>query len=258
MRAVIIYLICLLVYGGDSYAQYESKKAYVGISIGPSVGVGDFGSSDFNLESAGFASTGFDINLNFAYRITSNFGFAAMIMIQSNPFDDKSFLAGFKSQTRYNNGATLNFISVEANSWGMVSFMPGLFASIPIDSRGKIIIEPRGHFGLITAVSPYIKTTFREANRTEYLEQANGVGFGLGYSLGGGMRYNLSDRMALLLNADYLKTNPKFLDVTFTDSRQGTYLISFQQKMEVVNVSVGLAIRFKKDRPPIRIKLERD
>ena len=248
-------LLSLVFYSGPSFAQYESRKAYAGLSIGPSIPIGDFASKNFALESAGYANTGFDFNINFAYRIASNFGFTAMVMIQSSTFDDKELLNGLNTIGNVN-GAPAKFTSVEANSWSLVSFMPGIFASIPLGSNGKVVLEPRALVGLMTAISPYVKITWRENNRTYWQEQENGAGFGFGYSVGGGIRFNMSDHFALLMNADYIKTKPKFFDVVINFSDNTSLLSSFQQTMEMVNMSVGFAIRFKKDVPPIRKSID--
>ncbi len=255
MKQIISLIIFIFLFQGLSIAQYESRKGYAGISVGPSIAVGDFGSKNINLESSGFASTGFTINLNFAYRIASNFGVTAMLMIQTSPLDDQARLDGLKSYGR-TNGVPVVFTKVEANSWGMFAFMPGVFASIPLGSNGKLIIEPRALVGLMTAVSPQIRTTWKEGGLTYWEQQELGAGIAFGYSVGGVFRFNVSDRFAFLLNADYVKTNPKFIDVIYNYSDGYSGYGSFQQKIEIVNVSVGCAIRIKKDVPPVRKRFD--
>lgn len=253
MRQITLLLFFYLFLTEFSFGQYESKKAYAGFSIGPSIPIKDYGSTDILLESSAFAKTGVALNLNFAYRIASNFGVMAMILIQVNSFDDQALFNELRdnSKTLGTTSSTV-FTSVEADSWMLSGINVGVFASVPIGSSGKYILEPRIMGSLLTAISPRIKITTKEGVRTEYLEQQTGAGAAFGYTLGGTFRYNISDHMALLFNADYLKVNPKFFDVEYQQSNGYTYYRSFQQKIEVINVTLGFAFRFKKDLPPVR------
>jgi acetyltransferase-like isoleucine patch superfamily enzyme len=254
MKRIAIFFTCFLILSLSSIAQYESRKGYAGISVGPSIAVRDFGMKDIKLETAGFANTGFNFNFNFALRIASNFGFGAKLCIQTNPFDEKALLSGLQKDGNIN-GRQLNFTAVDANTWAMISFMPGIFASIPIGTNGKVVVEPRANVGLMMAVSPYVKISWKEGGLSYWQEQENGVGAGFGYGFGGVIRFNLSDRTALLLGADYIKTKPKFFDVVYNYSNYNSDLGSFQQSIETVNANIGIAIRFKKDAPPIRRSL---
>ncbi|HNS12402.1 MAG TPA: hypothetical protein PKM97_07270 [Bacteroidia bacterium] len=251
MRKIIIFLTGFLIFSEVSNAQYESRKAYAGISVGPSIATGDFASKDVNFEPSGFAGTGINLNLIFLYRISSNFGFGAKLCIQTNPFDDKALLAGLKKDGN-TYGGQLSYTAVEANTWAMMSFMPGIFAAIPIGNRGKFILEPKANAGIMLGVSPYVKTSYRFNGFNYWEEQENGAGAGLGYGFGGTFRFNVNDHLALLLNGDYIKTKQKFIDVGYNYSNYNSTLFSFQQTIETVNVNIGIAIRFKKDAPPVR------
>lgn len=233
------------------FAQYESRKAYAGFSIGPSLASGDFASNLITKETSGFARDGVMLNLNFAYRIASNFGVTAMILVQVNPFDDQALLDGLVKN--YNHpGNPQVYTAVDADAWGLSGINAGGFASIPLGSNGKMILEPRAMVSLLTAISPRIKISARSGNASGYVEQQTGAGAAFGFSIGGGFRFNLSDRTALLLNADYLKTKPKFIDVEYRYSDGTVDYDSFEQKIEAVNIGIGFAIRFKKDVPPVR------
>ncbi len=251
-RILVLYLLFFLVHG-ISFGQYESRKGYAGISMGTGLAVGDFGSKNILQETSGFANDGFVLNLNFAYRIASNFGLTGMVLIQANSFDDKAFLEEIKKNS-FSAGVHVNYISVEADSWSLSGFMAGGFASLPLEREGIIILEPRAMLCLLTAISPGIKISARDGFSTVYVDQQNGAGIGLGYSLGGGVRFNMSDKTALLLNADYVQTMPKFYDVEYRYSNGSIEYYSFEQKIQTVNIVIGLAIRIKKDTPPVRKK----
>lgn len=242
--------VIMLVHAASSSAQYESRKGYAGVSIGPSLVQGVFAEHESIVADDGFANDGVAFNLHFAYRLGSNFGITAMYMFQSNSFDDNAFLNGLKSI--YGNSGPVIFSDIDSDPWIFSGLSGGLFASIPLESMGKLILEPRGFVSLFTAISPRIKLTGKDGQFTMNVEQQATAGAAFGFILGGGLRYNLSDRTALLLNADYVKTTPKFIDV---ESRSGNGAVTyhnFKQKVEAVNVCIGFAIRFRKDMPPVR------
>ena len=246
MKQLVSVIILFFLFQTSSHAQYESMKGYAGLSLGVGVPVGDF-ASQTGLENSGFANRGFALKMNFAYRISANFGVTGMILVQSNPINEESVLAEIK-KTESLPGNPKTYSAVDADSWGLSGFMVGGYASIPVGTGGKIILEPRFMGGILTAISPRTKITWREGTRTVWEEQQIGAGIALGYNLGGTVRFNLSDRIALLLNTDYLKTSPKFFDVLIQQSNGQQRSSSFQQKIEVVSVTVGFSIRIRKER----------
>ncbi|TAH38362.1 MAG: hypothetical protein EYC69_14500 [Bacteroidetes bacterium] len=255
MRTFFLIILFLAATLPASYAQYESRKGYAGFSIGASLPQGDFANNSSEEGGAGFAKPGVALNLNFAYRIASNFGLTAMVLIQSNSLDESGFLNALNTSSNLA-GTNRRYTSVDADSWGMSGFLVGGFASIPLGSGGKVILEPRALVGILTALSPRIKASYKEGFSNRWDEQQIGAGIGFGYGLGGSFRFNVSDRIALLLNADYLKTNPKFIDVVINTSYGQDFITSFQRKIEVVNVTLGFAFRIKKDIPPIRKRFD--
>ncbi len=239
-----------LIMHGKMLAQYESRKGYAGLSIGTSIPMDVFSSTD-NYEESGYAKTGVAFNLNFAYRLATNFGLTAMMFVQVNPFDDEGLHNNLKGAASLGT-IPVNIVSVNGGSWGQSGFMVGGFGSIPIGTSGKFIFEPRAMVALITAISPKVEIQIKSGNRIFTEEQQAGAGAAIGLSFGGGFRFNLSDRIALLLNGDYVESNPKFYDVEYWHSDGSISYLSFQQKMQAVNVTLGLAFRFKKDNPPQR------
>ncbi len=70
MKKIVWSVVALLAMASPSLAQ--DKKGYIGISLGPSVPLGDLASKDIDNESAGFAilSAIFDLSLEPASNLT--------------------------------------------------------------------------------------------------------------------------------------------------------------------------------------------
>ena len=138
-------------YGSDKSNQ---RKGYIGLSVGPSFGVGD--ASDL--------PTGATLNLiDFGYLFTDNIG-----------------VAGKWLGTGY---------SESGDSFGMGGLLGGLLASTPISS--KVNFESKVLIGLAAF-------TFDDG----YSSDTSDLYFG--YDIGVGVRFNTTDKVSLLLNADYL------------------------------------------------------
>ena len=70
MKTIVWSFAALLAMASPSLAQ--DKKGYIGISLGPSIPLGDLASKDIDNESAGFATSGaiFDISVEPASNLT--------------------------------------------------------------------------------------------------------------------------------------------------------------------------------------------
>ena len=80
MKKLLLMMIVLLVSGAilaQGSAKTTATKSVLAFHAGPSFPVGDFASNDFDNEQAGFAKTGFTIDLNYGYQFHPNAGIAA-------------------------------------------------------------------------------------------------------------------------------------------------------------------------------------
>lgn len=137
---------------GEKKSTY--RKGYIGLSVGPSFGVGDV--SDLPI--------GASLNLiDFGYLFTENIGIAA-----------KWLGTGY---------------SEDGVSFGMGGLLGGLLASTPITS--KVNLEGKVLIGMAAF-------TLDDG----YDSETSDLYFG--YDIGVGLRFNTSDKVSLLLNADYL------------------------------------------------------
>ena len=109
--------------------ETPSRRNYIGISLGPSIPIGDFANNDFSPGS-GFAKTGANLNLiNFGYLITKNFGITANIGV---------LFHGNKDNTEV---------------WNCISMMFGPLISFPANNFS---FDIRGSVGYLGAIPPHI------------------------------------------------------------------------------------------------------
>lgn len=165
---------------------------------------GYFGSSfgvsmpigEFSEGSNGLANTGVQVNLiNFGYRFTNNLGIAATWYGASNPIDAKNI-----------------------DPWSYGGILIGPLLTYPISKRIEWDFRP---------MVGYTVTMLPDLGKGE--EQA--TSFAMNY--GTIFRINVSDKLALLVTADYLTTRPKFKDYKIV------------QQIGTISTGLGVAYRLR-------------
>ena len=229
--AVLIISICIL--GG--FAQ--DKNGHVGISLGPSIPIGDLSSKDYDNASAGWANTGGIFDISFAYKLgKGNFGITALLRGQANPYDAQAYANELANQL---SGVVW---TVDTKAWGIGGLLVGGFGSVPISPKTNF--ESRAMIGFLTAVSPEITVTAIGTGGAAWARQSSATATSFAYMIGAGFSLDLGNNMFLLSNLDYLGSKPEFRDVE-TISSDGTRLVdTWSQGMGAINLSVGIGFGF--------------
>jgi hypothetical protein len=128
MKKIVLSLVALMTFIFQSHAQDE--KGYIGISLGPSIPMGDLSSKDADNDAAGWANTGAVFDISFAYKLgEGNFGITALLRGQANPTDAQGLADELANQV-----AGVNW-TVESDGWGIGGLMFGGFGSFPISEK---------------------------------------------------------------------------------------------------------------------------
>lgn len=230
--AIVFALLSFLLQG--LWAQ-SSKKQYMGLSIGPSIPLSDFAKTDLNDSTSGFAKTGVAFNFAYAYRISHNFGLQFVVNYSGNKLDNITYENELmKANPDYN-------VRVESNqNWSSGGLFGGPYLRFPI---GDFSVDVRGLIGYYGSYAPQatIYATKKETpndKSTYYRETSRSYGFG--YLLGAGMKYRLSDYYITLF-ADYVGSDLNFDRSVGLDWNDEPYTSSFNQKINYLSISIGLA-----------------
>lgn len=190
-----IIILSLVVLSANLFAQSSDRKGFIGITLGPSIPIGDFADNSLSNDNAGFAKTGLNINLiNFGYKFGQNFGITGSWFGAAHSVD----------------------ISGVDAMWSYGGLMGGPMLSFPLNE--KLDFDLKGMIGFVSA-----KLDMNELGETS--------GSGVGFDFGASFRYNFTEKWCLLINGDYLASNPKF--------DEGN------QKISTINLSLGIAYRLK-------------
>jgi hypothetical protein len=222
MKKYILNLIILTAVALNTQAQYQ--KGHIGLSMGPSIPLGDFASKNIDNSNSGFANTGAFLDISFAYKLGyGNFGLTALLRGQSNPINAQALVNEMAQP-----------IIVEANwientSWNLGGLMFGGFGSFPISQ--KISFDTRAMIGFLRTTSPETTVTFPGLSKIIIKQSVSATSFA--YSMGIGFRFELGEKLDLLTNLDYLGSNSEFKNVATT----------FNQSIKTINLSIGIALK---------------
>lgn len=234
MKRLLLIILCSLIMLPGVFAQDsgEEKKGYINLSMGPSIPLGSFGSTDLSDDNSGYANVGFNLQLiNFGYKFSKHLGMAVMWSGSSFNIDKDAVLANSGLETAF---------SVDATPYSYGSILAGVLVSMP---QGDFEFDFRGLIGLGYGISPEIKYNGYDL-QGEYaiLKQDKSESFALAYDLGIGTRYNVSDLINLNLFVDYMGFKPEFsVDLYGNKTLIGTS--KFDQPMNHLTITLGFGFR---------------
>ncbi len=198
MRKILL-LNCLLFLPFLIFSQEAVKKAdsvlasrlYLDVSGGVSIPMGYFARDDVKFGGSGFATPGFLAQLNLDWIAKYNYGLALQYTFQRNPLK-----SSVRNDTLEGMGQPIG-----TGSWTNQYLMAGIAFMLYIH---KVYIEGRALFGFILSSSPVFRTTdpFYKTLSTN-----TGTGFAYGIQLGAG--YDVSRRVTVKANIEYIIGNPK-------------------------------------------------
>jgi opacity protein-like surface antigen len=232
MKKLLVLLIVLLV-SGALMAQGSKKiitpKSFLAFHAGPSIPMGDFHSTNFNNTDAGFAKTGYNLNLSYGYQFIEDFGITANLFYNNNKLDNPTIQREMETELGLNSG-DLNGLNLDHWKWYGLSVGPAIMHNLTPDLAADVKVMG----GIVNVNTP--KITFGT-------EQLVGEDWSVAPVLqaGIGLRIGVGKNMFVLTSIDYLYMKPKFNVET---NIQELVAKTFKQKISTVNITGGFGIRF--------------
>ena len=214
-------LLFLLTFSFIALSAKTDKKGFIGGAIGFAIPASHF--SESGEEEAGYATSGFNLNLNFGYKFTDNFGVAILISGNGNPMDEDEVLK---------DAGILNSGVLDSDPWLNYFFMVGPLLSIP---KEKVDFDFKGYLGGCSTISP----EFTLSTLGQSITQESSIGTSLSWGLGYAMRFRLSEVVGISVNLDYLHSNPEFETTIISGGLISDY--EFKQKVDILSLTFGLS-----------------
>ena len=182
--SLVSLLAAVLCFSFSSAAPaQEDRRGLIGLTVGTSIPIGDFGDASSFNDDAGFAEASLHLQLiHFNYELGDGWGIAASWSGASYPLDLPGQLLA---------------------SWNVGNLLAG--PSYNLDLNHRWILNLRFLLGFSSC-----NFDFEGVGET--------TGAGLGTSLGANLYHHLSDRWSLIFGVNYLGANPNFDDSDTTVS----------------------------------------
>lgn len=236
MKKFLLFSLILITFLNVD-AQTTTTKSSIGISLGPSLPIGDFGSKDLNNSESGLANVGGFLAIDYGYKFSKFFGATASLQGSIHGMN-KEALASYA--VPQGTGAGL---SIESGVWKMANVMVGFFQIVPLTKNEELNLEIRALSGYQLTSSPYLKVNISIPGMGSFnTAQESETSGALAYALGAALKYKLSDNIALKLKGDYVGAKPKFSVTTYPADAPVTQKV--RQSVTTFNLGLGLAISF--------------
>ncbi len=249
----------------------EHKKSEIAFSAGPAFAIGKFADTDLMTSSSGFAKTGQAISVSYVHPLSEKWKFLVSLSGQRNPLNTKAFETifstatvnpGFSFGSGPNNPPPQTTYVVYPNwkfenkSWMLGSLQVGVLKEFVTADQHKWTPTLKAAFGAVYASLPGFKGSSVTDTATAAIAQSKLSGFGLTYTVGAGINYALTKKIALFTIVDYNNTSDiKFDDVKSTlTTTKGTvgspgYAVQYtelttagKQAISSINLMFGISL----------------
>ena len=200
---------------GFKQDSLKQKQFFLSISAGPSFPVSSFGKHDMDDAQAGFAKTGYNLNLDLMYRINQDVILDATILYSK--FDLYS--------------TPLDQIGISADHWQYYGLLIGPRYNLPFSRKSLLSIKAL--LGVTDVNSP----AFSYGNNLVVKEDWAAA---FAMQFGSDFRYGFGKNLFVIANVDYTYMTPT-LRISSADGSTST---TAEQKITVVDLTAGIGINF--------------
>jgi len=239
-KTIALLYFWLLYFAAFSQENLTStdKPSYFALSVGPSIPLQDFKSTDGKNANAGFAKNGRKKDILWGKELNNtHWGVTGLLRIHKNPIDEGEL--ALMAKTVY---PSFDY-SIPAKAWNLYTLMAGAYYRIPV-SR-KLTVMPKAMVGLAYIYSPEINAVPYNNSvhvASSYMESSHTLT--TSYLIGIGLKSNLFHRMVLISNVDILGALPTFNDVKTIHGNGTTIFRTKSPTILSFNYGVGIGYTF--------------
>jgi hypothetical protein len=235
--------ISISIFGQKHYNNYS------GISMGVSVPLSDFASTDINNKSAGYAMPSFFLSFDGAYLFTPYIGISGMFSFANNTLNTTMIKENFKKRIHddYPDLVIPEDLNITYNLgvWNHIGLHIGPQVSLPLE---RLNIDFRALGGLSFVLPPSNEMYFlnKETDQEFRTMSDNKEAISWGYTLGAGFRYLMSNRyiLRLVINYTYANASIEINDSITMESGLPPDLIRNNHKQPVGALQIGIGIAY--------------
>lgn len=239
MKKIIIATLTILSCS-VSYAQKAPSSFEITLNGGAAIPAGNFSKGDYADDKSGFSKTGAHFNITGTYFIHKSFGIGALIGISQFGFNGAQSLSdGYKedsgtdSTTLYTKGHTKNF-----------SALIGPYYSIAAGKKTTIDLRVLG--GYVSSNLAGFQVFYEDYTDNAMTQKESSAG-AFGFQAGAAVKYMITDKIGVHVNADYFSSKPKF-DISYENFvvNSGRRLDQYNEAISGMNITAGIVFKLSK------------
>jgi opacity protein-like surface antigen len=240
MKTICHFLLFAALLICTTAAAQQKSHSYIGLSGGLSIPLGDFSKTDLGdygnwNNNTGFAKTGFNIGLEGAYYFFRNIGLGGILN-----YTDHGKLSKGDAQKlgdSYTDAFAVNYTTVTTGKrYKTLNVLIGPCLFLPVR---KFTLDVRLVGGLSQSISTPEIAVQLENDESNVFVQKSSTASAFGWQVGMGLRYALSEKMAVAFRGDYFQNNG--VKITNENRNNNAGRLVTHQSMRWVNISLGLA-----------------
>jgi hypothetical protein len=234
-----------------AFSQLPATHFFAEFTTGASVPVGKFANKVYtdnflNSNPSGLAKTGLGLNISGGYHINKRLSVLLLLGGSQNMQDQKSYENHLKQ--KYGSNITT---SVTTNNWKVGKVMAGGLITLPLSKLGNLFFRPKLLAGVCTIKIPKYSYIGFDQNGNllpdNLTQSENNPGWGFCYLAGAALKYIISKKIYLLLDANYFYGSPvlKFnYNPVFPSPGPATVPAKRNYNVSSVNIFSGAGINF--------------
>ena len=248
MKSIKIFLpVAAICIATASFAQ-QKGPSFIGINGGASFPLGNWGKSATIVsingtvdDPNGYANAGGFGALDGAWFFSKHFGLGGLLSYGTHNLKDVPSLS-----QGYQESFDVDTTRTTPTNYTGLNFLPGLYFNNALSK--KLSVTARALIGISYSTTPQITVSIEDGGVFDppiVQESASKTAFA--FDIGAGLSYALRKCLAIKLNADYFYTKPDFtIDNTARNNNAGREITAYNQPLDAINISLGIAYIFCK------------
>lgn len=236
----IILFVFIVVKTSFSQITTDNRQSYIGASIGIAPPIGTYANKNIYNAGAGFATLGMRFEGSIAKIIQRYWGIALNYKNQTNNINQQTLSVLYAQKYGVTN---CNIVGI--TPWKINTFLIGSYNAIPLGDTKLVSLELKLLLGMMLATSPQTEITGVVGNNSFQSGQYAINAKAFAYSVGVGIRFEVSKTIFFILQGDCLGAKPKFKTSSIFPSLLSTpySLNTSTQAISTLSFSICFAYR---------------
>lgn len=232
-------IITLFVFVCTSAAMAQKAKSWsLSINGGVASPSGNFSKTDYDDNTSGYSKTGFHLNLSGIYQVSKSFGINAVVGFSQFGHAGLINLAdGYKEDS----GTDSTTLTTKGTS-GTFSVLVGPVVNIPLAKKFGLHFRVLG--GYVSSTLSGFNIYYEDYTDNTIMTQNKATAGAVGFQVGAGLSYAVTDKVSILANADYFNSTPTFnISYQNFNVNSGRRISTYKETISGVNATIGIGFR---------------